>query len=81
MQIVFEVETAHGKFCDALYFEDDAVPDEATIEAMKQERVDNWIAVITAPPAPPEPDYVEIDGVQYEKIVIDGQTVLKPVGA
>jgi hypothetical protein len=81
MQIVFEVETAHGKFCDALYFEDDAVPDEATIEAMKQERVDNWIAFVTAPPAPPEPDYVEIDGVQYEKIDIDGQTVLKPVGA
>ena len=77
MQIVFEFDTPHGKFCDALYFEDDAVPDDATIEAMKQERLDNWIAVVTAPPAP---DYVEIDGVQYEKIVIDGQTVLKPVG-
>ena len=77
MQIVFEFETPHGKFCDALYFEDDAIPDEATIETMKQARVDNWIAVVTAPPAP---DYVEIDGVQYEKIVIDGQTVLKPVG-
>jgi hypothetical protein len=78
MQIVFEVETAHGKFCDALYFEDDAVPDEATIEALKQERVNNWIAVVTAPPAP---QYVELDGVQYEKIQLDGQTVLKPVGA
>jgi hypothetical protein len=50
MQIVFEFETPHGKFCDALYFEDDAIPDEAAIEAMKQERLDNWIAVITAPP-------------------------------
>jgi hypothetical protein len=78
MQIVFEVDTPHGKFADALYFEDDAVPDEATIETLKQERVDNWIAIITAPPAP---DYVEIDGVQYEKIEIDGQVVLKPVGA
>ena len=77
MQIVFEVETQHGKFCDALYFEDNGVPDDATIEAMKQERVDNWIAFVTAPPAP---DYVEIDGVQYEKIDINGQTVLKPVG-
>jgi hypothetical protein len=78
MQIVFEVETAHGKFCDALYFEDNAVPDEATIEALKQERVNNWIAVVTAPPAP---QYVEIDGVQYEKIQLEGQTVLKPIGA
>jgi hypothetical protein len=77
MKIDFCVDTAHGKFCDALYFEDDAVPDEATIEALKQERVNNWIAVVTAPPAPA---YVEIDGVQYEKIQIDGQTVLKPVG-
>jgi hypothetical protein len=78
MKIDFEVETAHGKFADALYFEDNAVPDEATIEALKQERVNNWIAIVTAPPAP---DYVEINGVQYEKIQIDGQTVLKPVGA
>lgn len=77
MQIVFEVDTPHGKFCDALHFEDDAVPDDATIEAMKQERVNNWIAAITAPPVP---DYIEIGGVQYEKIDINGQTVLKPVG-
>jgi hypothetical protein len=78
MRIDFSVETSHGKFCDALYFADDAVPDNATIEAMKQQRVDNWIAVVTAPPAP---EYVEIDGVQYEKIELDGQIVLKPVGA
>ena len=78
MKIDFAVDTQHGKFCDALHFEDGAVPDEATIEAMKQERVANWIAFVTAPPAP---DLVEIDGVQYEKIFISGQVVLKPVGA
>jgi hypothetical protein len=78
MKIDFEFETQWGKFCDALHFEDNAVPDEATITAMKQERLDNWIAVVTAPPAA---ETIEIDGVQYEKIVIDGQTVFKPVGA
>jgi hypothetical protein len=78
MKIDFEFETQYGKFADALYFEDDAIPDDATIEAMKQERLSNWIAIVTAPPAP---QYVEIDGVQYEKIQLDGQTVLKPVGA
>jgi hypothetical protein len=78
MKIDFQFDTPHGKFSDALYFEDDAVPDEATIEAMKQQRVDNWIAIVTAPPAP---EIIELDGVQYEKIEIDGQTVLKPVGA
>jgi hypothetical protein len=45
---------------------------------MKQQRVDNWIAIVTAPPAP---EIIELDGVQYEKIQIDGQVVLKPVGA
>jgi hypothetical protein len=49
MQIVFEFETQYGRFCDALYFEDNAVPDDATIEALKQERLDNWIAAVTAP--------------------------------
>jgi hypothetical protein len=79
MQIVFEFDTPHGKFCDALYFGDDeAIPSDAEIEVMKQERLDNWIALVTAPPAP---EYVELDGVQYEKITIDGQVVLKPVGA
>jgi hypothetical protein len=48
--IVFEFETQYGKFCDALHFEDDAIPSDAEIEAMKQQRVDNWIAIITAPP-------------------------------
>lgn len=78
MQIVFEFDTQYGTFRDALYFDDNAVPDDATIEAMKQERLNNWIAVVTAPPPPP---YVEIDGVKYEKIEIDGQFVLKPVEA
>lgn len=50
IKIVFEFETQYGKFCDALYFADDAIPDDVTIEAMKQERLDNWIVAVTAPP-------------------------------
>ena len=51
MKINFEYETAYGKFGDALWFSDDQpLPSEAEIEAMKQQRLDNWIAVITAPP-------------------------------
>ena len=42
------------------------------------ERVDNWISLIENPPAP-EPEIVEIGGVQYEKVDIDGQLFLKPV--
>ena len=50
MKIDFEFETQYGKFADALHFEDDAIPSDADIEAMKQQRLDNWIAVVTAPP-------------------------------
>jgi hypothetical protein len=78
MKIDFEFDTKHGKYRDALYFPDDAVPDAATIEAMKAERVNNWIYAVDNPPAP-EPEYVEIDGIKYEKVEIDGQVVLKPV--
>ena len=61
MQIIFEVETAYGKYTDALYFEDDAIPSDTEIEAMKQERVDNWIAVITAPaPIPTEDNLIDV---------------------
>jgi hypothetical protein len=78
MQIIFEFDTPHGKFADALYFEDNDVPDEFVIESLKQKRLSNWIAALTAPPPS---KYIEIDGVKYEKIVIDGQAILKPVRA
>tara|TARA_R110000868_G_scaffold154280_1_gene380370 strand:- start:1862 stop:2101 length:240 start_codon:yes stop_codon:yes gene_type:complete len=79
MKIDFEFTTPHGLFRDALHLPDDHTFTNEEIQAMQQQRVDNWIAVVTAPPI--EPDTVEIDGVTYEKIEIDGQTVLKPVVA
>jgi hypothetical protein len=48
MIINFSFETPYGKFADALHFAD-AVPSDAEIEAMKQARLDSWIAAITAP--------------------------------
>lgn len=73
----FEFETSYGKFRDALYLPEDHNFTEEQINAMKQERLDNWVYAIENPP--PAPEYVEIDGVQYEKVEIDGQVVLKPV--
>jgi hypothetical protein len=35
---------------DALYLVDDHTLSDCEIEAMKQERFDNWVAIITAPP-------------------------------
>lgn len=77
IKLDFEFDTRYGAYRDALYLEDNHNFTEQDIEAMKQERLDNWIYSIENPPTS---NYVEIDGVQYEKIEIDGQFVLKPVG-
>jgi hypothetical protein len=50
MKIDFSFDTQYGKFCDALHLPDDHTFTEVEIDAMKQQRLDNWIAVITAPP-------------------------------
>ena len=54
VKIDFEFETAFGLFRDALHLPDDHGLSDAEIESMKQERVDNWIAIVTAPPAEDE---------------------------
>lgn len=49
MKIDFEFQTEHGLFRDALHLPDDHGLTDEQIEAMKAERRDNWIAVVTAP--------------------------------
>lgn len=66
IKIDFEFDTPHGVFRDALHLPDDHAFTEDEIQAMKEQRRDNWIAVVTAPPVEePAPEYVEIDGVRY----------------
>ena len=73
MKIDFEFQTEHGVFRDALHLADDHTFTDEEIQAMKQERVDNWIAVVTAPAVEePEQDYIEIDGVRYAKVSENG---------
>ena len=50
IKIDFEFDTPHGKFADALHLPDDHNLTEEDIQKLKQQRVDNWIAVVTAPP-------------------------------
>ena len=49
MQIIFKFETPFGSFCDALHLPDDHGLSDEQIEAMKQERLTNWIAVVNPP--------------------------------
>lgn len=60
MKIDFEFDTPHGLFRDALHLPDDHTFTDEEIQAMKQQRVDNWIAVVTAPPAEEVPPVEEV---------------------
>lgn len=46
MQIRFSYDTKYGVFSDALNLPDDHEFSDAEIEAMKEQRRDNWIAYI-----------------------------------
>jgi hypothetical protein len=50
VKIDFEFDTQYGLFRDALWLPDAHGWSDAEIEAMKQQRLDNWIAAVTAPP-------------------------------
>lgn len=71
IKIDFEFETEYGVFRDALHLQDDHAFTDDEIQAMKNERVDKWITAITAPSveAPAPPDFIEVDGVKYAKVV------------
>ena len=51
IKIDFEFDTPHGVFRDALHLPDDHGMTDDEIQAMKQQRLDNWLAIVNAPPA------------------------------
>jgi hypothetical protein len=69
MTIVFEFDTPYGVFRDALHLPDDHTFADDEIQAMKQQRVDNWVTLVSMPPVlDAAPDTVEIDGVPYARV-------------
>jgi hypothetical protein len=73
IKIDFEFDTKHGKFKDALNLPDNHTYSDAEIQAMKEQRRDNWINLIENPlppdpsQAPPEiPMSVEVEGETYQ---------------
>lgn len=50
VKIDFEFDTPYGVFRDALHLPEDHVYTDAEIQAMKEQRRDNWIAIVSAPP-------------------------------
>jgi len=50
IKIDFEFDTPYGVFRDALHLPVDHTYTDAEIQAMKEQRRDNWIAIVSAPP-------------------------------
>lgn len=50
IKIDFEFDSQFGVFRDALYLADDHGFSEEEIATMKQQRLDNWLAIVNAPP-------------------------------
>jgi hypothetical protein len=64
IKIDFEFESPHGVFRDALHLPEDHTFTDAEIQAMKQQRYDNWWAIVNAP----APDVVEVVEAQVTDI-------------
>jgi len=79
MKIDFEFQTNYGVFRDAIYLADDHVFTEAEIEAMKEARRDNWLAVVNAPPLEVD-ESVSTTDVSANTIEIAGETYQKLEG-
>ena len=74
MKIEFSIETEYGTYTDALNLPDDVTYSNEEIDAMKQDRVNNWLAIITAPPIDiQEEQFIEETQVIEETPVIDIQ--------
>lgn len=64
IKIDFEFTTEFGVFRDALHLPEDHALTDAEIQLMKQQRLDNWLAIVNAPPV--EENVIEELPVQGE---------------
>jgi len=55
IKIDFEFESPYGIFRDALHLADDHTFTEDEIASMKQQRYDNWWAIVNPPPTEEQP--------------------------
>jgi len=61
MKIDFEFDTQFGTFRDALHLPENETFTEEQLAAMKQRRLDDWLAIINAPPVDEVP---VVDGAE-----------------
>lgn len=68
-QIIFTFDTQFGSFCDALHLEEGHAFTEAEVEAMKQERLTNWLAVVN--PSPEQIEAMRLQQLSDEAAQVD----------
>jgi hypothetical protein len=49
IKIDFSFETKFGRFADALHLPEDHTFTDEQIEAMKQQRLENWLVIVNPP--------------------------------
>lgn len=73
IKIDFEFDAhPYGTFRDALHLPEDHGLTEDQIQALKQERFDNWMAVVNPPPSSDEPVVEETPAAPVDTINIAG---------
>jgi len=72
IKIDFKIDDGRYSFSDALHLPADHTYTEQEIEAMKQARFDNWVAVITAPPVE-APEVTDVTDVVDTSGNVEGQ--------
>jgi hypothetical protein len=77
IKIDFEFDSPHGVFRDALHLPEDHTFTDEEIQAMKQQRYDNWWAAVNTPPVeapveetPPPATSINIAGEDY--VLLEG---------
>jgi hypothetical protein len=55
VKIDFEFDSPYGVFRDAIHLPDDHGLTDDQIQAMKQQRFDNWLAIVNPPPVESPP--------------------------
>jgi hypothetical protein len=64
MKIDFQFNTDYGVFSDSLDLPDDQTFADSDIEAMKQQRLSDWLALVTPPDS--QSDSISSDSVSVE---------------
>lgn len=75
VQVRFTADTIYGKYEDALYIpkaDFDSLTQEQ-IDAMKQERIDNWVYFVGNTPPPPVPPEKTTEELESELLVLNAR--------